>query len=133
MIVIDDFFQIRDWHRHTPNFFNARPLLFFVLVLRFQAFLILNEFLLKSEVVFYPLLAEKSQSALGAWRDCGELIRLAGTLLLLFPASTLWSRLLFALLLFLPAFALFFSLLGRLARHLTPSAWHTWLISHIIN
>jgi len=46
MLVIDDLFQIGNLERHATDLVNLKSFFFLLLVLRFESFLVLNEFLL---------------------------------------------------------------------------------------
>ena len=62
MLVIDNFFKISNLERHSTDLVNLQSFFFFLLVLRFESFLVLNEFLLHEDVIFDSFLSEQAET-----------------------------------------------------------------------
>lgn len=73
MIIVDDLLEVANSNRSAPKLVNFKSLLFFVLILRLQQLLILDELLLHQQIVFDSVLTKKTQSALGTRSDVWQL------------------------------------------------------------
>ena len=65
VVIIDDLFQVANGQGCAPNLVNLQSFLFFSLILRLQALLILDEFLFHKQVIFDSLLSQQTEAALG--------------------------------------------------------------------
>lgn len=65
MLIIDDLLHGANNNRSSSDSIDLVTLLLFLLILRLESLLVLDELLLHGQVIFDTLLAEQSESALG--------------------------------------------------------------------
>ena len=71
--IIYDLLEVANRQRRASDSVDLQTLLFLVLILRLQKFLVLDELLLHEKIVLDSVLPKQSQTAFRSWRDLWQL------------------------------------------------------------